>query len=147
MKSLIWTLVLAAPVALLAQDRPSQAPQPPNGKGIVAVEGCVNGTRFVAPMGDGGTVVDWTSGTKEYRLDGDKELLDLIRNSHDRHRELITGRLNDLPGIDGVQRRASSRQVGDRTRITIGVREVPVDDTGLGDTSAAHIVTLTVLSV
>ena len=148
MKMLLWTLALAAPVALLAQDRAPQPPQPSSGKGIVAVEGCVNGSRFVTPMMDADTVVNWTAGTREYRLEGDEELLDLIRNGHDRHRELITGRLNELPAIVGGQRRTSSGQIGDRTRITIGVREVPAEETGPVGNAAAHaVVSLTVLSV
>ena len=128
-------IVLALIVAVAAQDRPRPEPpstsktSPSNENGVVVMQGCVSGTRFMVPMMTPEDLQQKISGSREYRLEGPSEMLAVLRGSHDGHFEEITGILKVTP-VPGEEQRIGSTQIGDKTRITIGRRETTAP--GLG---------------
>jgi len=107
-------------MAIAAQAIPQTAP-PRSTDTLVTVSGCVRGNHLKLPI-DTIAAVEAPLRASEYVLEGSKELLRTIRKDHDGHHEEVTGTLKLPPGkTSDVHVR--QKELGPKTRITVGVRE------------------------
>ena len=128
MRHLVLALVVVLVAVVAAQDRPRPEPpstsktSPSNENGVVVMQGCVDGARFIVPMMTPEDLQQRITGSREYHLEGPSEMLAILRGDHDGHFEEITGILKVTPA-PGEEQHIGSTQIGDKTRITIGRRE------------------------
>jgi hypothetical protein len=93
---------------------------------LVTVSGCVRGTHLKLSSGTT-AAVDLPLRASEYVLEGSKELLRTIRKDHDGHYEEVTGTLK-LPPTKPSDVAIRQKELGPKTRVTLGVREATGDE-------------------
>jgi len=106
-------------VAMAAQITPTTPPRSQDA--VVTVSGCVRGNHLKLPF-DTVAAVEAQLRASEYVLEGSKELLRTIRKDHDGHHEEVTGTLKLPPG-ETSDVHVRQKDLGPKTRITVGVRE------------------------
>jgi hypothetical protein len=86
----------------------------------VVVTGCLRGSRLKLDRTMSNVVAD-SLGASEFVMEGPKELLQQIRREHDGHQDEISG-IAILPASQIDERNTETKQVGKKTRITVGAR-------------------------
>ena len=121
--SLIFLGIVSQPTA----QGPFPLPKTPPAKSVVrdsqfpvVVVGCLRGTRLKIDRTASNAVVD-SLGASEFVMEGSKELLQQIRREHDGHQDEITG-IAIIPASQTDERNTETKQLGKKTRITVGAR-------------------------
>jgi hypothetical protein len=113
----MWLLMSVAILAAAPGIQDSQDRKKSDDKPIITVTGCVDGSwlhvRKVDPVG---------SYTQRYRLRGSKQLLKEIASNFKGHLLEVTGAVNDTKS---TTHRGKTVQIGKKTRITTGAKDVP----------------------
>jgi hypothetical protein len=120
--TLAVSLILLAGTAA-AQDpavKPKQKDKP-----IIVVTGCVDGTWLQVRKTDA-----IGSYAERYKLHAPKQLLKEIEKSYKGHLLEVTGAVTDT---GNTTHRGRTIEVGQRTRITTGAKDVPLHPSGTGD--------------
>ena len=118
MHALTLALVLTA---LAVQDKTSDQSRMPKRGDTVVVRGCIAGSTIESRETEVSDSTGKYSAFVTYRLTGDKKTLKQIKDDHEGHSDVITGRLkSDLPNANTPR----GKRIGN-TRITIGVGEQP----------------------
>ena len=117
----VEALLLA--VSLTAGAVPaSQAQKKTNDKPVITVRGCLDGSwlqvRSVDPIG---------SYSERYRLRGSKQLLKELAAKYDHHLLEVTGAVTDTAN---TTHRGKTVQVGKKTKIYTGAKEIPDKPSG-----------------
>jgi hypothetical protein len=86
----------------------------------VVVQGCLRGSRLKIDRTASNAAVD-SLGASEFVMEGAKELLQQMRREHDGHQDEITG-IAILPASRTGDTNTESKQIGKKTRITVGAR-------------------------
>lgn len=117
----VEVLFLAVSLTVAAAP-PSQGQKKTSDKPVITVSGCVDGSwlhvRSVDPGG---------SYTERYRLRGSKQLLKEIAAKYDRHFLEVTGAVTDSAS---TTHRGKTVQVGKKTKIYTGAKEIPDKPSG-----------------
>jgi hypothetical protein len=119
-------IALAAFVAICAGAslHASQEPKK-NNKPVIVVNGCVDGSWLIVRQTDpSGTTVE------RYKLRGAKALMKEIEKQYRGHLLEVTGAVTDM---GNTTHKGKTIEVGKKTRITTGAKEVPVQPTGAND--------------
>ena len=117
------TIILAV-VAIAAQDRPTDSSSGPKRGDTVTVRGCITAGTIESRETEVSDSTGKYSGFVTYRLTGNKKILKPIKDEHDGHADVLTGRLkSDLPNANTPR----GKRIGN-TRITVGVGEPPRTD-------------------
>ena len=116
-------LVAAAAAVVQAQHTPDA--KKPDDRPVITVTGCVEGSWLRARVADG-----IGSYAERYRLRGSKQLLGELKKKYDRHVLEVTGAVTDTG--DSVHR-GKTIQVGKKTRIFTGAKEIPSEPQANGD--------------
>lgn len=123
--ALVWCLAvptLGAPAQVSPPKGGQETPlSPKSNEQVVTVQGCVHGRRLDPSVdsSDNG-IVGLYPGTS-FALKGNKELISQLRKQHDGHLEEVTG-VVVIPRTRADDALLGGRQVGDKTRITVGTR-------------------------
>src|SRR5262245_54682196 len=113
-------IVAAAATVHAGQEEKKQ--KPPDDR-TITVTGCVDkGYLHVKAVDSVGSYVE------RYRLRGSKQLLKEIAAKFDKHLLEVTGVVDDIDG--NAVHRGKTVQVGKKTRITTGAKDVPQQPTG-----------------
>lgn len=112
--------MLLISLLLLAMAAPQN--DVPRSRDLVTVSGCVSGSHLKLARGNSDSVAA-TLHVSEYVLEGSKELLRTLRKDHDGHYEEITGALKLPAGQNPNDVQVKQKQLGPKTRITLGTRE------------------------
>jgi hypothetical protein len=117
------TIILAV-MAIAAQDRPADSSDTPKRGDTVVVRGCITAGTMESNETEVRDSTGKYSGLVTYRLTGARKILKPIKDEHDGHADVLTGRLkSDLPNANTPR----GKRIGN-TRITIGVGEAPRTD-------------------
>jgi hypothetical protein len=130
---LVCAAVLASVPLLAAPQEPKKDDK---NNSTITVTGCVDGSYLRVHEVD--TVGSYT---ERYRLAASKQLLKEMRAKQQGHRLEITGRVISAPGTEHM---GHSTQVGKKTRIYTGAKDVPIVPTG-DDTSTLEVASYRVL--
>lgn len=95
----------------------------PKDTDVVTITGCVHGSRLKLSRNTTPDTVTSVVRASEYVLGGQKELLTRLKKDHDGHLEEITGTLKIPPTLDQPDIHVRTKNVGDKTRVTIGTRQ------------------------
>jgi hypothetical protein len=121
MSSVCFVVLVSLP-AISAAQGPKKTGK---GKATITVTGCVEGgwlrVREVDPSG---------SYTERYRLHGSKQLLKEMSSKHNNHVLEVTGTVTD---VGGNTHAGQTVQVGKKTRVYVGTKEVPQVPSGQED--------------
>ena len=122
MLALTFALLIAAGAA---QDKPPvDSSSAPKRGDMVTVHGCIVSGTIESTETEVRDSTGKYSGFVTYRLTGEKKALKQIKQEHDGHSDILTGRLkSDLPNPNTPR----SKQIGN-TRITVGVGDQPRTD-------------------
>jgi hypothetical protein len=127
MRAVLSSIVFLGIVSQPAAQGPFPPPQTPPAKSAlrdsqypVVVAGCLRGSRLKIDRTASNAVVD-SLGASEFVLEGPKELLQQMRREHDGHQDEITG-IAILPASRTDDRNTETKQLGEKTRITVGAR-------------------------
>jgi hypothetical protein len=120
----VTAALLAAAASVQANQDQKVKPKekPPGGKAVITVTGCVEGSwlrvQAVDPSG---------SYAERYKLRGSKQLLKEIAGQYNKHLLEVTGAVTDTGDATHM---GKTVQVGKKTRITTGAKEIPQIPTG-----------------
>jgi hypothetical protein len=110
-------LMLAAALAAGATMTAQEPKKKDDGKAAITVTGCVDGgwlhVRVTDPFG---------SYAERYRLRGAKQLLKEMAAQHNGHLLEVTGKVTDTKDTEHA---GKTTQVGKKTRIIVGAKDVP----------------------
>ena len=128
MHAVLSSIVLVGIVSQLTTQGPRlPPPKTPPTKSVVrdsqypvVVAGCLLGSRLKIDRTVSNAVVD-SLDASEFVLEGPKELLLQMRREHDGHQDEITG-IAILPASRTDEGRTETKQLGKKTRITVGTR-------------------------
>jgi hypothetical protein len=120
---LIATAILATDVSLRAGQDEKKTD---DGKAIITLTGCVDGSWLHVQKSDG---VGYAT---RYKLRGAKHVLKELVANHNTHRVEVTGKVTDTAN---TTHRGKTIQVGKKTRIHTGAKEVPERPSGADDPS------------
>jgi hypothetical protein len=128
MRTVLSFIVFAGIVSQLTAQRPPLPPAktPPTKSAIrdsqypLVVAGCLRGSRLKIDRTVSNAVAD-SLDASEFVLEGPKELLLQMRREHDGHQDEITG-IAILPAGRTDEGRTETKQLGKKTRITVGTR-------------------------
>ena len=134
MPTATWVILIA--LATAQQQPPQPPPQPPQAPGqrprsdiavpkgeeAVTISGCVHGSHFKPSRESVSDVPTALLKASEYVLDGQRELLQLLKKDHDGHYEEVTGVAKVPASYQHPQAQVRSKDIG-KTRITIGTRQ------------------------
>lgn len=124
---LVCAVVLASVSALVASQEPKKSDQDNK---TVTVTGCVEGGYLrVHEVDRIGSYIE------RYRLAGSKQLLKELASQQHGHLLEITGRVID---VRGGEHAGHTTQVGKKTKIFTGAKDVPSQPTG-DDTPTLHV--------
>jgi hypothetical protein len=90
---------------------------------LVTVSGCVHGRHL--KLAAGASTADYALRASEYVLEGSKETLQALQKDHDGHYEEVTGMVK-LPPEQPGDVRVRQKELGPKTRVTVGTRTTPV---------------------
>jgi hypothetical protein len=116
---LIVAVALASVSVLATSQEPKKSDK---GNKTITVTGCVEGGYLRVHEFD-----PVASYTERYLLAGSKALLKEIASKQNGHRLEVTGRVIDAPGTEHL---GHTTQIGKKTKIYTGTKEVPVAPTG-----------------
>jgi len=116
---LIAAVTLASVSVLAASQEPKKSDKDNK---TITVTGCVEGGYLRVHEFD-----NVGSYTERYRLAGSKALMKEIASQHSGHRLEVTGRVIDAPGTEHL---GHTTQIGAKTKIYAGAKDVPVIPTG-----------------
>jgi hypothetical protein len=115
-------LIGAAILAIVASVHAAQdAKKTDDGKAVITVTGCIDGSWLHVQKSDG---VGYAT---RYKLRGAKHVLKELVANHHTHRVEVTGKVTDTAN---TTHRGKTIQVGKKTRIHTGAKEVPVVPSG-----------------
>ena len=118
MAASLWLSIWVAIVAAVPGLHDSQDPKKSDaGKPIITVTGCVDGSWLHVRKVDG-----VGSYATRYKLRGSKQLLKELATTHKGHLLEVTGAVTDS---SSTTHRGKTIQVGKKTRIHTGVKDVP----------------------
>ena len=128
MRTVLSSIVFVGIVSQLIAQGPPLPPikAPPTKSAIrdsqypLVVAGCLRGSRLKIDRTVLNAVAD-SLDASEFVLEGPKELLLQMRREHDGHQDEITG-IAILPAARTDDGRTETRQLGKKTRITVGTR-------------------------
>jgi hypothetical protein len=117
--------LVACAAVLAAVTLHASRDQKKSQKPVITVTGCVDGTWLRVQKSDafGGYV-------ERYKLRGAKQLLKEMEKQYRGHLLEVTGRVTDTGDSTHM---GSTVQVGKKTRITTGAKDVPAVPSGTGD--------------
>ena len=129
------SIVLLGLVSQPTAQAPFPPPKTPPTKSVVrdsqfpvVVAGCLRGTRLKIDRTASNAAAD-SLGASEFVMEGPKELLQQIRKEHDGHQDEITG-IAIIPASQTDERNTETKQLGKKTRITVGARSGGDDAAG-----------------
>jgi hypothetical protein len=94
----------------------------------IIVEGCIYGDRLKLDVrAPGSRVVAELLDVRELRLEGQKELLKILRKEHDGHQDEVSGVVIIPAGYDAT---VKTTEVGKRTKVTAGTKSTGKDSVG-----------------
>jgi hypothetical protein len=115
----------ASPPAQPPQN-PGQRPKSdiavPKSEEAITISGCVHGSHFKPSRESVSDVPTALLRASEYVLDGQRELLQRLKNDHDGHYEEVTGVAKIPPSFQHPDTQVRSKDIG-KTRVTIGTRQ------------------------
>jgi hypothetical protein len=120
MKLVACASILAAAAALAGAQEPKKKTDDSK---LITVTGCVDKSYLYVKAVD--TVGSYA---ERYKLRGSKQLLKEIASKFDRHLVEVTGFVEDLGG--GSTHRGKTVQIGKKTRITTGAKDIDTIPTG-----------------
>jgi hypothetical protein len=118
--TLLWVLAAGAAAHVTP---PQRDVAPAKDEEFVTIAGCVQGRRLKPAMATSPDLITVTLHASEYTLDGHKEILNRLKKDHDNHFEEITGVLKITQSAGEPDVRVRTKDVGKKTRITIGNRQ------------------------
>lgn len=120
-------LVFAIGAAILAASATSAVAQEKkkDDRPVIVVTGCVDGSWLLVKRAD-----PVGSYAERYKLRGAKSLLKEIEKEYKNHLLEVTGAVTD---VGDTSHRGKTINIGKKTRITTGAKEVPERPSGAGD--------------
>ena len=122
MKMLRSGLFTCLVVVVSAGPGASQEPPKRDDKPMIAVTGCIDGSWLQVRKTDA-----TGSYTTRYRLRGSKQILKELSSTYNRHLVEVTGKVTDA---GNTTHRGKVVEVGSKTRIHVGAKDVPTIPTG-----------------
>jgi hypothetical protein len=126
-RAVLSSIACVGVVSQLAAQGPFPPPKTPPAKSAIrdtqhalVVEGCLRGSRLKIDRTKANVIPD-ALGASEFVLEGAKELLQQIRREHDGHQDEITG-VAIVPASRTENLGTAAKQIGTKTRITVGTR-------------------------
>ena len=90
---------------------------------LVTIKGCVQGSHFKPSLDTARDLPAKLAKATEWTLEGNRELLKQLRREHDGHYEELTGVVIIPPSPDGTAVDVRSKDIGPKTRVTIGTAQ------------------------
>jgi hypothetical protein len=127
MRGVLSSIVCLGIASQLTAQGPFPPPHTPPTKSAVrdsqfpvVVQGCLRGSRLKIDRTASNAAVD-SLAASEFVMEGPKELLQQMRREHDGHQDEITG-IAILPASRTDDSNTETKQIGKKTRITVGAR-------------------------
>src|SRR5947208_3616988 len=112
---LVAAVVLASASVLAVSQEPKKSD---NDNKTITVTGCLEGSYLSVHESDRvGSFVE------RYRLRGSKQLMKEMISQHDKHMLEVSGRVTD---VSGTEHAGHTTNIGAKTKVYVGAKEVPV---------------------
>jgi hypothetical protein len=116
----VAVLMLAGGAMAAAQDRKPDTPPPPT---VITVDGCLRGSTLEIVDRRNATHDGGVLSASEFSLEGSKELLQMLKGTHQGHRMEITGEVKVPPRPANEKVEVKTTDLGRAGRVTIGTRQ------------------------